>query len=175
MRLCVAGLVGVLILAAGPTSALIATDEAANNIVSLLAAGKPVLGVYTGGLSSPRIAKVLATSDADFIVADVEHGIYDFLALHSFLLEMADFHHRYRTQPRAAPGVLVKLGHRGGWDPRYEISEVMRVGPAVGVWVPIVERGLLRLAECRDDALHLRAALDDRHPHAHGRRCSASS
>src|SRR5439155_18662919 len=106
---------------------------------SLLAAGKPVLGVYTGGLSSPRIAKVLATSDADFIVADVEHGIYDFLALHSFLLEMADFHHRYRTQPRAAPGVLVKLGHRGGWDPRYEIAESIRVGPAVGVMVPIVE------------------------------------
>jgi 4-hydroxy-2-oxoheptanedioate aldolase len=112
-----------------------------NNVVSLVAAGKPAVGVWTGALAAPRIAKVLATSDADFIVADVEHDIYDFQALHTFLLEIADFHQRYRAQPRPAPAVLVKLAHRGGWDPRYEISEVMRVGPAVGVWVPIVESG----------------------------------
>jgi len=112
-----------------------------NNVVSLVAAGKPAVGVWTGALAAPRIARVLATSDADFIVADVEHEIYDFQALHTFLLEIADFHQRYRTQPRPAPAVLVKLAHRGGWDPRYEISEVMRVGPAVGVWVPIVESG----------------------------------
>jgi 2-keto-3-deoxy-L-rhamnonate aldolase RhmA len=112
-----------------------------NNVVALLEAGKPAIGVWTGALAAPRIAKVLATSDADFIVADVEHEIYDFQALHTFLLEVADFHHRYRTQPRPAPAVLVKLAHRGGWDPRYEISEAMRVGPAIGVWVPIVESG----------------------------------
>ena len=112
-----------------------------NNVIALLAAGKPAIGVWTGALAAPRIAKVLATSDADFIVADVEHDIYDFQALHTFLLEVADFHHRYRTQPRPAPAVLVKLAHRGGWDPRYEISEAMRVGPAIGVWVPIVESG----------------------------------
>ena len=112
-----------------------------NNVIALLESGKPAIGVWTGALAAPRIAKVLATSDADFIVADVEHDIYDFQALHTFLLEIADFHHRYRTQPRPAPAVLVKLAHRGGWDPRYEISEVMRVGPAVGVWVPIVESG----------------------------------
>jgi 2-keto-3-deoxy-L-rhamnonate aldolase RhmA len=112
-----------------------------NNVIALLESGKPAIGVWTGALAAPRIAKVLATSDADFIVADVEHDIYDFQALHTFLLEIADFHYRYRTQPRPAPAVLVKLAHRGGWDPRYEISEVMRVGPAVGVWVPIVESG----------------------------------
>jgi len=118
-----------------------AADEPQNNVVALLAAGKPALGVWTGAIPATRIAKVLATSDADFIVADVEHDIYDFQALHRFLLEIADFHHRYRTQPRAMPNVLVKLAHRGGWDPRYEISEALRVGPAVGVWVPIVESG----------------------------------
>ena len=122
------------------TRAAAATDEP-NNVVALLAAGKPAIGIWTGALAAPRIAKVLATSDADFIVADVEHDIYDFQLLHTFLLEIVDFHHRYRTESRAAPGVLVKLAHRGGWDPRYEISEVMRVGPAVGVWVPIVESG----------------------------------
>ena len=116
-----------------------ASDETSNNIVALLAAGKPAIGVWTGAIPAPRIARVLATSDADFIVADLEHDIYDFNALHSFLLEIADFHHRYRTGTRAMPNVLVKLAHRGAWDPRYEISEVMRVGPAAGIWVPIVE------------------------------------
>ncbi len=132
-------------LAAAPTPALVAQGAgnapAQNPVVSLLAAGKPAIGIWTGALAAPRIAKVLGTSDADFIVADVEHDIYDFQALHRFLLEVDDFSRRYRTAPRTAPGVLVKLAHRGAWDPRYEISEAMRVGPAVGVWVPIVESG----------------------------------
>ena len=68
-----------------------------NNVVSLLAAGKPAIGVWTGALGAPRIAKVLGTSDADFIVVDVEHDIYDFSRLHTFLLELADFHQRFRT------------------------------------------------------------------------------
>jgi 4-hydroxy-2-oxoheptanedioate aldolase len=118
-----------------------ATNEPQNNVVALLAAGKPAIGVWTGAIPATRIAKVLATSDADFIVADLEHDIYDFQALHRFLLEIADFHHRFRTEPRPMPNVLVKLAHRAGWDPRHEISEVLRVGPAVGVWVPMVESG----------------------------------
>lgn len=142
LRSAVVAAATILTLAAMRTPALTAAagaDDAQNTVVSLLAAGKPAVGVWTGALSAPRIAKVLATSDADFIVADVEHDIYDFQALHTFLLEVADFHQRYRSEPRPAPGVLVKLAHRGAWDPRYEISEAMRVGPAVGVWVPIVE------------------------------------
>jgi 2-keto-3-deoxy-L-rhamnonate aldolase RhmA len=121
------------------STSLPAADEPTNNLVSLLAAGKPAIGVWTGALSAPRIAKVLATSDVDFIVADVEHDIYDFPTLHRFLLEVQDFHNRFRTEPRPAPAVLIKLGHRGGWDPRYEIAESLKVGPASGVWVPMVE------------------------------------
>jgi 2-keto-3-deoxy-L-rhamnonate aldolase RhmA len=128
-------LVGSVVI--GPS--MRAADEPQNTVVSLLASGKPAVGVWTGAIPATRIAKVLATSDADFIVADLEHDIYDFKALHAFLLEIADFHHRYRTNSRPMPNVLVKLAHRGGWDPRYEISEVMRVGPAAGIWVPIVE------------------------------------
>ena len=120
---------------------VLAADDPQSDVIALLAAGKPAVGIWTGAIPATRIAKVLATSDADFIVADMEHDIYDFQALHRFLLEVADFHGRYRTEPRSAPGVLVKLAHRGAWDPRYEISEAMRVGPAVGVWVPIVESG----------------------------------
>lgn len=127
------------LLAAAPHTPAAAADDNQNTLVSLLAAGKPAIGVWTGAIPATRIAKVLGTSDADFIVADLEHDIYDFKALHAFLLEIADFSHRYRTAPRAVPQVLVKLAHRGAWDPRYEISEVMRVGPAAGVWVPIVE------------------------------------
>lgn len=114
-------------------------DGRANRLIALLEAGKPVVGVWTGALSAPRIAKVLATSDADYIVADVEHDIYDFNALHRFLLEIQDFSNRYRTEPRVAPVVLVKLANRGTWDPRYEIAESLKVGPAMGVWIPMVE------------------------------------
>jgi 2-keto-3-deoxy-L-rhamnonate aldolase RhmA len=113
--------------------------ERANRLISILETGKPAIGVWTGALSAPRIAKVLATSDADFIVADVEHDIYDFNMLHRFLLEVQDFSNRYRTEPRGAPVVLVKLANRATWDPRYEIAESLKVGPAMGIWVPMVE------------------------------------
>jgi len=116
-----------------------AAEEPPNTLASVLAAGQPAIGIWTGAMGAPRITKVLATSDLDFIVADVEHDIYDFRTLHSFLLEVPDFNSRYRTQPRPAPTVLIKLGHRAGWDPRFEIAESMRVGPAGGIWVPVVE------------------------------------
>jgi 4-hydroxy-2-oxoheptanedioate aldolase len=114
-------------------------EERVNRLISILESGKPAVGVWTGALSAPRITKVLATSDADFIVADVEHDIYDFGMLHRFLLEVQDFSNRYRTEPRVAPVVLVKLANRATWDPRYEIAESLKVGPAMGVWIPMVE------------------------------------
>ncbi len=114
-------------------------QERANRLIALLEAGKPAIGVWTGALSAPRIAKVLATSDVDYIVADVEHDIYDFNMLHRFLLEIPDFSARFRTEPRPAPVVLVKLANRATWDPRYEIAESLKVGPAMGVWIPFVE------------------------------------
>jgi 2-keto-3-deoxy-L-rhamnonate aldolase RhmA len=116
-----------------------AAEQRANPVIALLESGKPAIGVWTGALSAPRIAKVLATSDADFIVADVEHDVFDFGALHGFLLEVLDFSNRFRTEPRSAPVVLVKLANRGRWDPRYEIAESLKVGPAMGVWIPFVE------------------------------------
>jgi 2-keto-3-deoxy-L-rhamnonate aldolase RhmA len=134
------GLVLVLGLAAALVTPM-AADDQQNSLISLLAAGKPAVGVWTGATGAPRIAKVLATSDADFIVADIEHEIYDFPSLHRFVLEVQDFSQRYRTVPRATPGVVVKLGHRGGWDPRFEIAETMRLGPVTGIMVPIVESG----------------------------------
>jgi 4-hydroxy-2-oxoheptanedioate aldolase len=110
-----------------------------NPLIERLAAGKAALGVWTGATSSPRIAKALATGDADFIVADIEHDVLDFPALRGFLLGVQDFSARYRTTPRHAPAVLVKLGGRGHWDPRYEIAETLKIGPAAGIWVPFVE------------------------------------
>jgi len=114
-------------------------QERVNRLISILESGKPAIGIWTGALSAPRITKVLATSDADFIVADVEHDIYDFNMLHRFLLEVQDFSNRFRTEPRVAPVVLVKLANRATWDPRYEIAESLKVGPAMGVWIPMVE------------------------------------
>ncbi len=128
---CVLGLV----LIAGPA----AGQGRANRLISILESGKPAIGVWTAAIAAPRITKVLATSDADYIVADVEHEVLDFPTLRAFLLGVQDFSLRYRTAPRGAPVVLVKLGNRATWDPRYEIAESLKVGPAMGVWIPFVE------------------------------------
>jgi 2-keto-3-deoxy-L-rhamnonate aldolase RhmA len=129
----------ILLVSAGLFFRLPAAEQRANRLIALLEAGKPAIGVWTGALAAPRITKVLATSDADFIVADVEHDIYDFNALHRFLVEVLDFSTRFRAEPRPAPVVLVKLANRGTWDPRYEIAEALKIGPAMGVWIPFVE------------------------------------
>ena len=135
-RILVLGLAWVVVSWLPPRAI---AEERVNRLISILESGKPAIGVWTGALSAPRIAKVLAISDADFIVADVEHDIYDFGMLHRFLLEVQDFSLRYRTEPRVAPVVLVKLANRATWDPRYEIAESLKVGPAMGVWIPMVE------------------------------------
>ena len=114
-------------------------QERANRLISLLEAGEPAIGVWTAATAAPRITKVLATSDADYIVADIEHEVYDFAVLRGFLLGVQDFSLRFRTEPRSAPVVLVKLANRATWDPRYEIAESLKVGPAMGVWIPFVE------------------------------------
>ena len=141
MKNRVKGILGLLIAATAlfwltrPAGA----EERANRLIALLEEGKSAIGVWTGALSAPRVAKVLATSDADFIVADVEHDLYDFNMLHRFLLEVQDFSRRFRPEPRDAPVVLVKLAHRAAWDPRYEIAESLKVGLALGIWIPMVE------------------------------------
>src|SRR5512146_407567 len=129
----------VCALAAPHAQAPQAAAPRANPLIALFEAGRPAIGVWTGALAAPRIAKVLATSDADFIVADVEHDLLDFPALHRFLLEVQDFSNRYRTEPRQAPAVIVKIGSRATFDPRYEIAETLKTGPVMGVWVPFVE------------------------------------
>jgi 2-keto-3-deoxy-L-rhamnonate aldolase RhmA len=129
-----AGALAAIVAAAVFTSAPPAfAQPRLNPLIERLAAGKAALGVWTGATSSPRMTKALATGDADFIVAD-------FPALRSFLLGVQDFSARFRaTPPRPAPAVLVKLGGRGHWDPRYEIAETLKIGPAAGIWVPFVE------------------------------------
>jgi 4-hydroxy-2-oxoheptanedioate aldolase len=117
----------------------VTSDQRMNSLISILESGRPAIGIRTGALTSPRIVKTLATSDVDFIVVDIEHEIYDFGMLHRFLLEVQDFSNRYRTEPRVAPAVLVKLAHRATWDPRYEITESLKVGPSMGIWIPTVE------------------------------------
>jgi 4-hydroxy-2-oxoheptanedioate aldolase len=110
-----------------------------NPLIALLDSGKPAIGVWTGAIGASRVTRVLATSDVDFIVADLEHEVYDFPVLQRFLLQVQDFSQRYRVRPRTPPAVLVKLATRATWEPRYDISEVLKIGPAAGVWIPFVE------------------------------------
>lgn len=114
-------------------------DDRANQLIAKLETGKPVIGILAGAIAAPRIAKVLGTSDLDFILADLEHEVYDFKKLRHFVLSVNDFNQRYRGEAKPAPSVLVKLGHRAGWDARYEVAEVLKVAPTVGICVPFVE------------------------------------
>ncbi len=122
-----------------PRQQQVSSAARVNPLIAAFEAGRPAIGVWTGALAAPRITKVLATSDVDFIVADVEHDLMDFPTLHRFLLEVQDFSNRYRTEPRHPPAVIVKLGNRATFDPRYEIAETLKTGPVMGVWVPFVE------------------------------------
>jgi len=135
-------LLGAVILCAAALSAGPAEAEASdrvNPLIARLATGRPALGVWTGATGAPRMARVLATADVDFIVADVEHEMMDFPTLRRFLLEVQDYSRRLRTDPREPPAVLVKIGHRAAWDARFEIAETLKLGPVAGIWVPFVE------------------------------------
>lgn len=133
------GLTMLALVAASFFALAAQAQERANRLISLLESGKPAIGVWTAATAAPRITKVLATSDADYIVADIEHEVIDFGVLRSFLIGVQDFSRRFRAQPRSAPVVLVKLANRATWDPRYEIAESLKVGPAMGVWIPFAE------------------------------------
>jgi 4-hydroxy-2-oxoheptanedioate aldolase len=136
------GLLATVTLCAVALCAGLAEAEASdrvNPLITRLAAGGPALGVWTGATGAPRMARVLATADVDFIVADVEHEMMDFPTLRRFLLEVQDYSHRFRTDPREPPAVLVKIGHRAAWDARFEIAETLKLGPVAGIWVPFVE------------------------------------
>lgn len=113
------------------------TSKRLNPLIARLEAGQPAVGVWTAAYSAPRVAKVIATSGADFIVADIEHDVLDPGMLQRFLLQASDFGVRFAPGP--APAVFIKLGHRAGWEPRYEIASALRVGPAMGIWIPFVE------------------------------------
>jgi 2-keto-3-deoxy-L-rhamnonate aldolase RhmA len=108
-----------------------------NPLIGMLEAGGVAVGAWTSGWSSPRIAKVVATAGADFIVADMEHDVYDLAMMQRFMLQVSDFAQRFGQGQ--VPPILVKLGHRAAWDPRYEIAEMLRIGPAMGIWIPFVE------------------------------------
>lgn len=128
----------VALLVAGFT-VRVAAEERTNLLISKLENGEPVIGVLAGAMAAPRIAKVLGTSDVDFILVDLEHEVYDYAMLRHFILGVNDFSQRYRLEPRPAPSVLVKLGHRAGWDARYEVTAALKAAPAAGVCVPFVE------------------------------------
>lgn len=117
----------------------LSADERSNRLIAKLETGKLVIGVLAGAIAAPRIAKVLGTSGLDFILADLEHEVHDFETLRQFVLGVNDFSQRYREEARPAPSVLVKLGHRAGWDARYEIAEALKVAPTAGICVPFVE------------------------------------
>lgn len=108
-----------------------------NPLIARMEEGKAAIGVWTAAYSASRIAKIIATCGADFIVADVEHDVLDQRDLQRFLLQVGDYSRRFGNV--RTPAVIIKLAHRAGWGPQYEIAQSLKLGPAMGVWIPFVE------------------------------------
>jgi 4-hydroxy-2-oxoheptanedioate aldolase len=113
--------------------------ERANRLIGLFEAGKPAIGMYVGA-RAPNMARVMGTSGLDFIIIDMEHGIYDYREVHQYMMDVQDGPRYGWGEPAAPlPSILVKIGHRGTWDPRHDIAQSFKTGPVVGVFVPFVE------------------------------------
>jgi 4-hydroxy-2-oxoheptanedioate aldolase len=113
--------------------------ERVNRLIELFEAGKPAIGMYVGA-RAPNMARVMGTSGLDFIIIDMEHGIYDYREVHQYMMDVQDGPRYGWGEPGTPlPSLLVKIGHRGTWDPRHDIAQSFKTGPVVGIFVPFVE------------------------------------
>jgi 4-hydroxy-2-oxoheptanedioate aldolase len=113
--------------------------ERANRLISLFEAGKAAIGMYIGA-RAPNMARVVGTSGLDFIIIDMEHDVYDYREVHQYMMDVQDAPRYGWGNPGVPlPSILIKLAHRGTWDPRHDIAHSFKMGPVVGVFVPFVE------------------------------------
>jgi 4-hydroxy-2-oxoheptanedioate aldolase len=113
--------------------------ERANRLISIFESGKAAIGMYIGA-RAPNMARVVGTSGLDFIIVDMEHDVYDYGEVHQYMMDVQDApRHGWGRPGTPLPSILVKLAHRGTWDPRHDIAHSFKTGPVVGVFVPFVE------------------------------------
>ena len=110
-----------------------------NRLIELFERGDAAVGIYVGA-RAPNVARVVGNSGLDFFIVDMEHDVYDYREVQRFLLHVSDAH-RYPIgdSKRPTPVPLVKIAHRGTWDPQYDVAASFKAGPVLGVMVPFVE------------------------------------
>jgi 4-hydroxy-2-oxoheptanedioate aldolase len=113
--------------------------ERANRLISLFESGKAAIGMYVGA-RAPNMARVVGTSGLDFIIIDMEHDVYDYREVRQYMMDVQDApRYGWGAPGVPLPSILIKLAHRGTWDPRHDIAHSFKMGPVVGVFVPFVE------------------------------------
>ncbi len=108
-----------------------------NKTIELLENGEAALGIFSGDQSLNN-ARLIAGSDIDFALIDMEHGPLDFETLRSFLLGLTDkqaIHQDGSLQASVTP--IVRLPTNGRENLQFLAKQALDIG-AFGVMYPFV-------------------------------------
>ena len=128
-----------------------------NRAIEKLQQGESIIGALNGDFSLSR-ARVLATSDLDFVILEMEHNPLDFERLRTFLLGMTDKAAILRNgnlQLSVPP--LVRIPQYGRENLQFIVKQVLDLG-VFGIMFPAIET--------REQALN--AVRASRYPQSRG-------
>lgn len=112
-------------------------DTRLNKAIELLEKGEVALGIFSGDQSLNN-ARLIAGSDIDFALIDMEHGPLDFETLRAFLLGLTDklaIHEEGNLQPNVTP--IVRLPTNGRENLQFLAKQALDIG-AFGIMYPFV-------------------------------------
>ena len=134
-----------------------------NKVIELFEAGKPAFGVFSSN-PSLRSAAALSTSDADFVLVDMEHAPVDFETLQAFFLAMVD-KRRALEKGNAQPDVvhMVRLPQYGRERLQFLIKQALDLG-TYGLMLPHINTAEEALAAVRASRYAQRRGASDFEP-----------
>ena len=139
------------------------SDTRLNKAIELLEKGEPALGIFSGDQSLNN-ARLIAGSDIDFALIDMEHGPLDFETLRAFLLGLTDkraIHEESSLQPNVTP--IVRLPTNGRENLQFLAKQALDVG-AFGVMYPFVTNKLEALNAVRASRYPQKTGVPDFDP-----------
>jgi 4-hydroxy-2-oxoheptanedioate aldolase len=99
-----------------------------NRAIETLAKGQPIFGLISTDRSLEN-ARNIASSDIDFVIIDMEHGVIDFERLQMFLLGMinrAEIGRKGNLQPNVTP--LIRLPQYGYEPITFPVKQALDLG-----------------------------------------------
>lgn len=108
-----------------------------NRAIEMLARGEPIFGLISTDRSLEN-ARAIASSDVDFVIIDMEHGVLDFERMQMFLLGMtnrAEIARKGNLQPNVT--ALVRLPQYGYEPTTFTVKQALDIG-AMGIMFPAI-------------------------------------